>query len=177
MANAILKDGNGGVVRLGIYTDANGDVATGQVPLIGGTPVTESNALPVGGATLGLPTDTEASGDGTLVGILKRIRSLLARPLLIETLTPTTIVAGASAVPVIPANANRKTLEICNTGTGRIYYGYSTSVTESTGYPLESGGVVNGQGGSKEWPLGSAPMGALYAFSAEGSTVIVVEGA
>lgn len=93
-----------------------------------------------------------------------------------ETLTATAIVAGAAAVPVIAANANRKTLDLINTGTGTIYFGITSAVNASTGWPMAPAGSANDQGGSYQWSLGHAPPGALYVFSTAGSTVIVKEG-
>jgi hypothetical protein len=56
VANITLKDGAGSNLSVGSYVDANGNLAIGHVPLVGGLPVATANPLPVVVATPGRPT-------------------------------------------------------------------------------------------------------------------------
>jgi hypothetical protein len=170
VANITLKDGAGSNLSVGSYVDANGNLALGHVPLVGGLPVATGNALPVGGVSLGAPADAEAAADGSIIGLLKRLRTLLARPLLTEALTATPIVAAATGAVVIAANANRKTLCLINPGAGDAFFGFASTVNAATGWPLYAGG------GGFTWALGEAPTGAVYVFSTVGTTIIAKEG-
>lgn len=196
MANITLKDGVGGNLSVGAYPDANGNLALGHVPLVGGQPVGPSNPMPTtptamapgaptsakqdtANAALGAPADPEASGDGSLIGLLKRLRTLLSGVLQVtirpgtitDTITKTQIVAGAAAVQVAAANPNRKTLLLLNDGTGDAYYGFSSSLNAS------DGGMPAKADGGYEWTLGSAPTGAVFVFSTAGTIIRVKEGA
>lgn len=101
---------------------------------------------------------------------------LILEQVMAESLTATTITALATAAVVKAASTTRKTLDLYNTGTGTIYFGYSSAVTASNGVPLAPAGSALDQGGSYSWGLGAAPPVALYVYSTAGSTVIVKEG-
>lgn len=86
-----IKDGEAQTRALEIVNSQAGNIVPCSQPLVNGNPIATSNPMPVamaGAATaaaqatsnlaLGAPDDVEAAGNGSVIALLKRLRSLLA---------------------------------------------------------------------------------------------------
>jgi hypothetical protein len=141
-----LKDGGGASVPFTSYLDASGNPTLGHTPLVGGNPVASGNPVPV-----------SVRGGVT------------------NTLAVVTLAAGV-ATQVVAANANRRALAIANIGAGLASMGFANTVTAGAGWPLASAGTPGDQGGGYEWPAAAVHTGAVWAISAAGTTLAVMEG-
>jgi hypothetical protein len=63
--------------------------------------VSTSNRLPVDDVDIGLPTDTEATGDGTVIAVLKRIRTLAANTVSIGANTDAEATGDGSLISIV----------------------------------------------------------------------------
>lgn len=98
--SVVLKDGVGANMNIGAYKNANGDIVTGSVPLVAGSPVATGNPLPISSAGTGTPSDTAwaGSGDGSVVSVLKALWAKLG-----TTLSTALKVGGADLSAANPA--------------------------------------------------------------------------
>ena len=94
----------------------------------------------------------------------------------LTTIADVTIPANSS-VQVIAANAARKSLSYMNTGIGNCRIAFGVAASATTGQVLASAATAGGQGGSDRWgATDGVPIGAVYAWSATGTTLNVIEG-
>jgi hypothetical protein len=165
--------GRGAQVRLDgdAQAAARGALGTTLAATIEAKRVLEYTGAVADGTTLDGSTRTGDAAEDELLGpagttapvvILERVMA--------ETLTATTIVAGAAAAVVQAASNSRKTLGLINTGANDAWFGWSSAVNASTGWPLYA------NGGGYGWALGEAPTGALYVYSTSGTTIIAKQG-
>lgn len=85
-----VRDAAGNLISVA-QEDAAGVRTPRSVPEVAGSAISASNPMPVGGQALGAPADLEATGDGSAIAILKRLRTLLG------TLLPAALGARTSA--------------------------------------------------------------------------------
>lgn len=190
MAQLSVRDGAGAVRNLGAYQDANGDLAVGHVTLVGGAPVATGNPLPVSlppldatNVALGVPADAEAAGNGSIIGLLKRLRTLLSGILSVQiapsgagTMTGA-VAVGTSTSQMLAARVGRRRLYFQNTGLGRvtIVYGAGPAVV-GAGIVLDPASEAGGQGGSHEEPGHDCWPGAVQVIADAATTLTMIEG-
>ena len=75
-----------------------------------------------------------------------------------------TVSVTDTATTILAANAKRKGAFVRNWGTGLIYWGLDTTVTTTTGMPLEPGEVLNNSGLADNW------RGGIIAIAESGKT-------
>ena len=101
-----LKDGVGANLRMGAYLNAEGNLATGSVPLVEGSPVAAENPLPIADpvqrSALGAPSAPpwSGSGDGSMVALLKALYAQLGGVLSSKMRVGSDDVSGTNPLPV-----------------------------------------------------------------------------
>jgi hypothetical protein len=89
---------------------------------------------------------------------------------------PTSVALPAGiAVEIVGLNFNRHFLTLQVTGTGAATFGFGSAPTVGGGVCLDPASAPGGQGGSYEFKS-VIPYDAIWAISAVGTTVVVVEG-
>jgi hypothetical protein len=167
MATLILKNNTAGAL-----TYASGDVtvpASGNVTVPVGYQIPAANDLTLQAAVIsGTITPNNGAVDGGL-NILYQFIPSLAQDSINTTTQMQSISVGTTAVAAIGAGtilAGRKLLTVCPTN-GTIYWGNSSAVTVSTGFPLYQGQV-------RDFSFTDAVP--LYIISAGTVTTLVFEG-
>lgn len=89
-------------------------------------------------SSIGDPTDAEATGDGSVIAILKRIRTLLASTIVFTPPTPTTstrtsVAGSASTVTILAANSSRLGATIYHQGAAarRLFLALGSGATDT----------------------------------------------
>jgi hypothetical protein len=100
-------------------------------------------------------------------------------------ITSSATLAPNVAQQITGANSNRLELTIQNTGTGNVTIGFGSAPTGAgMGLSLDGASTAGGQGGTRLWGLSTKPHtlpdewvpgNSIWALSAAGSTVVVVE--
>lgn len=87
-----------------------------------------------------------------------------------------TVAAVTSSVAlVVPRKIERNYLCIQNVGSNDLTFGFDNTITSGNGTVLSPGGLGK-QGGFFIWEKNFIPANPIYAISAAGSTIIVLEG-
>ena len=86
----------------------------------------------------------------------------------------TATVAANQAVQLLPANPSRRSLRIMNADANRATYGFAAWTAPGKGWPLAPASSPGDQGGGDD--DGVPHTGAIYAASAAGTTLVVMEG-
>jgi hypothetical protein len=103
-----------------------------------------------------------------------QLRKLLAAP---ATSTQAVVVLPAgTATQLAAANPARRTLAVVNIGTNPATMGFANTVVAGQGWPLAAANAAGGQGGGFEWPAQAVHGGAVWAVSAAGTSIVVLEG-
>jgi len=94
------------------------------------------------------------------------------------TTTTLAVVALPAGTPtrIAAASARRSSLAVANIGTGLASLGFASTVTAGNGWPLAAASASGDQGGAYEWPTAAIHTGEVWAVSAAGTAVAVMEG-
>lgn len=91
-----------------------------------------------------------------------------------QTIVP--VPAGAST-SVVPANSFRNYLGLMNTGPGDVNLGFGANAAVDSGWPLDAAPAAGRTGGGLTFSREErAPVNEIFAFSAAGTTLVVLEG-
>lgn len=110
-------------------------------------------------ATLGTTTDAEATGNGSVIALLKRLRTLLGGTLATQavrsgTATRTDVAGSATSVTILASNANRLGGSIYNDSAAILYLRMGSSAASATDFTVPLAPTTGGIGGYFEIPAG-----------------------
>lgn len=89
-------------------------------------------------------------------------------------LNQTVATVTSAATEIVKRNVQRNYLCVQNVGTNDLTIGFTSTITDGNGTVLSPGGIGK-QGGFFEWKE-FIPTNPVYAISAAGTTIVVLEG-
>ena len=92
------------------------------------------------------------------------------------TMTQTVVTLAAGVDTTLGSNVGRRYLCLMNIGTGLVTLGFDRPAVADSGWPLEGAWALGHQGGSMCWESSVVTGSVVHAISADGSTVVVLEG-
>ena len=91
-------------------------------------------------------------------------------------MTQKVIPLAAGVDSSVGSNIGRRYLCLMNIGTGLVNLGFDQAAVTGAGWALESAAADGHQGGSMCWESNAVTASIVHAISADGSTVVVLEG-